>query len=75
MNEKYYRANKELWDEFAILHYENESESYSVNSFLGGKTTLKSYELNEVGDVEVNHYCIFNATLVLTHFPGQEKGQ
>ncbi len=51
MNRKYYEANKELWDEFARLHYETESEAYSVKSFLKGKTTLKSYDLKEMGDV------------------------
>ena len=51
MNKKYYDANKELWDEFARLHYERESEDYSVKSFLAGQTTLKSYELKEMGDV------------------------
>ena len=52
MNKKYYDANKELWDEFARLHYETESEEYSVKSFLEGQTTLKSYELKEMGNVE-----------------------
>jgi 2-polyprenyl-3-methyl-5-hydroxy-6-metoxy-1,4-benzoquinol methylase len=52
LNKKYYDANKELWDEFARLHYETESESYSVKSFLNGQTTLKSYELKEMGNVK-----------------------
>ncbi|GAG59711.1 unnamed protein product, partial [marine sediment metagenome] len=52
MNKKYYNANKELWDEFARLHYETESEDYSVKSFLEGQTTLKSYELKEMGNVK-----------------------
>ena len=52
MNKKYYDANKELWDEFARLHYSTESEDYSVKSFLEGQTTLKSYELKEMGDVK-----------------------
>ena len=51
MNKKYFDANKELWDEFARIHYETESEDYSVKSFLEGYTTLKSYELKEMGDV------------------------
>lgn len=51
MNKKYYEANKELWDEFARLHYKTESEDYSVKSFLKGRTTLKLYELKEMGDV------------------------
>lgn len=52
MNKKYFEANKELWDEFAKLHYETESEGYSVKSFLEGQTTLKSYELKEMGNVK-----------------------
>ena len=52
MNKKYFDANKELWDEFAKLHYETESEDYSVKSFLEGQTTLKSYELKEMGNVK-----------------------
>ncbi|MFX1454403.1 MAG: class I SAM-dependent methyltransferase [Promethearchaeota archaeon] len=52
MNKKYFKANKELWDEFARLHYEIESEEYSVKSFLLGQTTLKAYELKEMGDVK-----------------------
>lgn len=52
MNEKYFDANKELWDEFAKLHYETESEGYSVKSFLEGQSTLKSYELKEIGNVK-----------------------
>ncbi|MHA2182276.1 MAG: class I SAM-dependent methyltransferase [Promethearchaeota archaeon] len=52
MNEKFFNANKELWDEFARLHYETESDEYSVKSFLEGRTTLKSYELEEMGNVK-----------------------
>jgi len=52
LNKKYYDANKELWDEFARVHYETESEEYSVKSFLEGQTTLKSYELKEMGNVK-----------------------
>ena len=51
MNKKYFDANKELWDEFARIHYDTESDDYSVKSFLEGQTTLKSYELKEMGNV------------------------
>ncbi|MFW9820631.1 MAG: hypothetical protein ACFFE5_13560 [Candidatus Thorarchaeota archaeon] len=51
MNKKYFEANKELWDEFAKIHYELESEEYSVKSFLKGKSTLRSFELEEMGNV------------------------
>lgn len=52
MNERFYKANKELWDEFARIHYETESDFYSVQSFLNGQSTLKSYELREMGNVK-----------------------
>jgi len=52
MNKKYFDANKELWDEFAKLHYESETDDYSVKSFLEGQSTLKSYELEEMGNVK-----------------------
>lgn len=34
------------------MHYETESEDYDVKSFLNGKSTLKSYELREMGNVK-----------------------
>ena len=52
MDKKYFEANKELWDRFARLHYKTESEDYSVKSFLEGQSTLKSYELKEMGNVK-----------------------
>lgn len=52
MSKKYFEANKELWDRFARLHYETESDDYSVTSFLEGQSTLKSYELKEMGNVK-----------------------
>ncbi|MBY8991850.1 MAG: class I SAM-dependent methyltransferase [Candidatus Lokiarchaeota archaeon] len=52
MNDKYFKANQKMWDEFAKEHFHNESEFYSVNSFLEGKTTLKQYELNDIGSVK-----------------------
>jgi len=52
LNKKYYDANKELWDELARINYESESEDYSVKSFLEGQTTLRSFELKEMGNVK-----------------------
>jgi len=52
LNKKYFDANKELWDEFAKLHFETESEGYDIKSFLEGQTTLKSYELKEMENVK-----------------------
>ena len=45
----YYDANKKMWDEYAKTHFE--SDNYQVKEFLAGETTLKSYELSELGDV------------------------
>ena len=52
MNKKYFDANKELWDEYSKLHYGTETDGYNVESFLKGQTTLKPYELKEMGDVK-----------------------
>jgi SAM-dependent methyltransferase len=52
MAKEYFEANRKMWDEFAKEHFQNESEFYSVKSFLEGKSTLKSYELNEMGEVK-----------------------
>jgi SAM-dependent methyltransferase len=49
--ERYFEANQKMWDEFAKEHFQIENEFYSVKSFLGGQSTLKQYELKEVGDV------------------------
>jgi SAM-dependent methyltransferase len=51
LNKKYLDANKELWNALAKIHYETESDDYNVKSFLKGKSTLKSYELKEMGNV------------------------
>ncbi|MCK5298600.1 MAG: class I SAM-dependent methyltransferase [Candidatus Heimdallarchaeota archaeon] len=52
MTKKYFDANKELWDEYSKLHYGTESDGYNVEAFVKGKTTLKPYELKEMGDVK-----------------------
>ncbi|MHA1187498.1 MAG: class I SAM-dependent methyltransferase, partial [Candidatus Heimdallarchaeota archaeon] len=52
MNEKYFEANKKMWNEFAKEHFKTESNHYNVREFLEGKTTLRKYELEEVGDVK-----------------------
>lgn len=52
MNEKYFKANQKIWDEFAKKHFEIENDFYSVKEFLKGKTSLKQFELEEVGNVE-----------------------
>jgi 2-polyprenyl-3-methyl-5-hydroxy-6-metoxy-1,4-benzoquinol methylase len=52
LNEKFYKANKKHWDELARIHYETQSDIYNVKDFLAGQTTLKSYELEEMGNVK-----------------------
>ena len=52
MTKKYFDANKELWDGYSKLHYETKSDGYDVESFVKGKTTLKPYELEEMGNVK-----------------------
>jgi 2-polyprenyl-3-methyl-5-hydroxy-6-metoxy-1,4-benzoquinol methylase len=48
--EKYFEANRKMWDEFAKLHIH--SKTYGTKEFLEGQTTLKSIELEELGDVQ-----------------------
>ena len=45
--EKYYNTNKKRWDELAKLHFS--SEHYRVKEFIAGETSLKPYELEELG--------------------------
>ena len=52
MNEKYFKANQKMWDEFAKEHFQIENEYYSVKAFLEGKTSLEEFELKEVGNVK-----------------------
>jgi SAM-dependent methyltransferase len=47
--DEYRRANLELWNNWAQLHVQ--SNLYDVAGFKAGKNSLKSIELEEVGDV------------------------
>ena len=49
-NEKYMKANKDLWNEKTKVHVH--SKFYNVDQFKKGKTTLKDIELSELGDVK-----------------------
>src|SRR5579859_3121340 len=42
-------ANRRLWDDRVDVHHR--SEYYDVDSFRGGRSTLRSVELEELGDV------------------------
>ncbi|MFX1325544.1 MAG: class I SAM-dependent methyltransferase [Promethearchaeota archaeon] len=52
MDNKYFEANQKMWDEFAKQNYQVENEFYSVKAFLEGKTSLRPFELKEVGNVK-----------------------
>jgi SAM-dependent methyltransferase len=47
--DKYLENNKDLWNELTPIHAR--SEFYDVEGFKAGKCTLKSIELEELGDV------------------------
>jgi 2-polyprenyl-3-methyl-5-hydroxy-6-metoxy-1,4-benzoquinol methylase len=52
LNKKYFDANKEFWDELSRIHFDSEGDDYNIRLFLEGKSTLKFYELKEVGGVK-----------------------
>lgn len=47
---KYFEANKKLWNEKASIH--KDSKFYDLKGFIDGKTSLKYIELEELGDVK-----------------------
>lgn len=47
--QEYFNANKELWNQRTAVH--KDSSFYDLTSFLQGKTSLRSIELNELGNV------------------------
>ncbi|MFW9843604.1 MAG: class I SAM-dependent methyltransferase [Candidatus Thorarchaeota archaeon] len=48
--DKYYEANKTMWDQFAKINVE--SKTYKTEQFLKGESVLNSIELEELGDVK-----------------------
>lgn len=48
-NEDYLKLNKALWNDRVAVHLE--SDFYRMNDFLGGENSLKSIELDLLGDV------------------------
>lgn len=46
---EYLRNNRDLWDEITPIH--EKAAEYDVEGFKAGRCTLRSVELNEVGDV------------------------
>jgi len=49
-NNKYFEVNKETWNKKVSIH--SKSEFYDIEGFKKGKTSLNSYELNELEDVK-----------------------
>jgi SAM-dependent methyltransferase len=49
MTDKYRRENRKLWDEWTEIHAQ--STYYDLHSFKNGKCTLRSIELEELGEV------------------------
>ena len=47
-NQEFYDTNLAKWNEMANLHY---GGGYDINSFLAGKCSLQSLEVEELGDV------------------------
>src|SRR5438552_3077378 len=47
--DQYRKSNLELWNNWAQLHFG--SKTYDVESFKAGRSSLKSLELEELGDV------------------------
>ena len=47
---QYFDANKKLWNKRTLIH--KDSAFYDMAGFKKGNTSLKSIELNEVGDVK-----------------------
>jgi len=48
--DKYYEANRTMWNQFARINVE--SKTYKTEEFLRGETALNSIELGELGDVK-----------------------
>lgn len=51
MKKDYIQTNRELWNRWTKLHAETPSRDYDLDGFEAGQTTLKSIELEELGDV------------------------
>ncbi len=51
MNIEYLTANLNNWNERVAIHANSESESYDIDSFLAGHSTLREIELTVLGDV------------------------
>ena len=49
MSEDWLKTNREMWDERVAIHVS--SDFYDVESFVAGASTLRPFELQELGDL------------------------
>jgi len=66
----YMKSNRDLWDELTHL-FMKLAESYDVEGFTSGRSTLKPIEVRELGDVAGSHYFIYSVILVWILCHGQ----
>ncbi len=57
----YFETNKQTWNKKVDIHAR--SDFYDIEAFKKGKTSLKQYELEALGDVSGKYYYIFSVTL------------
>jgi SAM-dependent methyltransferase len=50
MSEDYFEVNRQTWNEKVKIHFK--SDMYDLDAFLAGKSSLMSYELNALGNVQ-----------------------
>ena len=50
MMDKHLKANRNLWDEWTLMH--EDSKEYDVEGFIKGRQTLNPIELKELGSVK-----------------------
>lgn len=51
MNPDHFKSNKLNWNDRVAAHAESSDPSYDIDGFLEGKSTLKSIEIEKLGDV------------------------
>jgi len=51
VNPNYFQANRLNWNDRVAAHKESSDPAYDIKGFLAGKSTLKSIEIEELGDV------------------------
>ena len=49
--DEYRKSNRELWNNWARMHFSSPTSNYDVATFKAGRNTLHSVDLEELGDV------------------------